>query len=270
MPKYIIEKLGINFNVEYLIAVVLGFVQGAMEFLPVSSSGHIVLLSRWFNIGETLTLSIILHVATLLSVVVVFWRPILELIKKPFSKKSLMIVLACTCTAVIAIIFKKFFLDSFGGALLPYSFIITAVLLLVTQFLTQKIKIGEPLNYKTATLVGFAQGIAILPGISRSGSTICAALLAKTDREEAADFSFIISLPIIVASAVFDIISLASSGEGVANALSLPWPAILVSFIIAFVVGVFCVKFMRKLTTKNVLWPFSVYLIIIAVLAFIF
>ena len=255
---------------EYLVAVILGLVQGAMEFLPVSSSGHIVLLSRWFNIGETLTLSIILHVATLLSVVVVFWRPLLALIKKPFSKKSLMVVVACICTGVIAIIFKKFLEDSFGGALLPYCFLVTAVLLLVTQFLTRKIKIGEPLNYKKAALVGLAQGIAILPGISRSGSTICAALLNKTDREEAADFSFIISLPIIIASAVFDIIDLAGSGGNVANALSLPWLAILLAFVIAFVVGVFCVKFMRRLTKKNILWPFSVYLIIIATLAFIF
>ncbi len=255
----------------YLIALILGVVQGAMEFLPVSSSGHIVLLSRWFNIGETLTLSIILHVATLLSVVVVFHKQIWELIKHPFSKKSLQIVVACVATCIVAIIFKKFFEDSFGGALLPYSFLITAVLLLITQFLTKRVKFGEPVNYKTATLIGLVQGIAILPGISRSGSTICAALLAKTDRKEAADFSFLISLPIIVGSAILDIVEIAKAGStSIISALSMPIGAIVLAFVVAFVVGLLCVKWMRKLTEKNILWPFSIYLVIIAILSFIF
>lgn len=254
----------------YLIALILGVVQGAMEFLPVSSSGHIVLLSRWFNIGETLTLSIILHVATLLSVVVVLRKQIWELIKKPFSKQSLQIVVACICTLVVAIVFKTFIENSFGGAILPYCFLITAVLLLITQFLAKRIKMGNSINYKTAALIGLVQGVAILPGISRSGSTICAGLLCKRDRKEAADFSFIISLPIIVGSAVLDIIKIAKSGGEVINSLSLPIGAIILSFAVSFVVGLLCVKWMRKLTEKNILWPFSVYLVIIAILSFIY
>ena len=235
-----------------------------------SSSGHIVLLSRWFNISETLTLSIILHVATLLSVLVVFRRQIWELIKHPFSKQSLHIIVACLSTCVVAIIFKKFLEDSFGGTLLPYCFLITAILLLVTQVVSKKIKFGKPINFKSSVLVGLIQGVAILPGISRSGSTICGALLAKTDREEAADFSFLISLPIIVGSAILDIIKIATSNNSLTHALPLPVGALILSFVVSFIVGVICVKLMRKLTQKNILWPFSIYLVVLAILAFIF
>jgi len=253
----------------YLFALVLGIVQGAMEFLPVSSSGHIVLISRWFNISETLTLSIILHLATLLSVVIVFRRQIWELIKHPFSQKAIQIYISTAATVLIAVIFKKFIEESFGGAILPYCFLITAVLLLITQFVAKKIKIGNPMSNKTALLVGLAQGVAILPGISRSGATICAALINKTDRKDSADFSFIISLPIIIGSAILDIIKIATSGD-IAHALPMPIGALVVAFISAFVIGLLCVKLMRKLTEKNILWPFSIYLVIIAILSFIF
>lgn len=253
----------------YLFALVLGIVQGAMEFLPVSSSGHIVLISRWFNISETLTLSIILHIATLLSVVIVFRRQIWELIKHPFSSTSIQIYISTAATVLIAVIFKKFIEESFGGAILPYCFLITAVLLLITQFVANKIKIGKQMSNKTALMVGLAQGIAILPGISRSGATICAALLNKTDRKESADFSFIISLPIIIGSGILDVIKIFSSGD-IAHALPMPPLALALAFVSAFVVGLVCVKLMRKLTEKNILWPFSIYLVLIAILSFVF
>ena len=188
----------------YLVLFFMGLVQGLTEFLPVSSSGHLVLLSKLFNIEESLFISILLHLATLLSIVVVFYKDIWGLIRHPFSKKTITLVLATIPTCIIVLILMPLIKSSFNGLLLPYCFIISAILLFSTEYLTKK-KVGRAVDNKIAVIMGIAQGFAVFPGISRSGTTICAGLLADGDKKDTTKFSFLMSIPIILLSMVMEI-----------------------------------------------------------------
>ena len=250
----------------YLVLFFMGLIQGLTEFLPVSSSGHLVLISQLFNIEESLFISILLHIATLLSIIVVFYKDIWELIRHPFSQKTIILVLATIPTCIIVLILMPIIKSSFGGALLPYCFIISAILLLTTELLTKKKivnKVGE-INTKTAVIMGIAQGFAVFPGISRSGTTICAGLLAGGDKKETTKFSFIMSIPIILLSMVMEIYEICTGGV----VINFPPLAVILSFVIAFVSGIFAIKFMMKLTEKANLKWFSIYLFLLGVTTF--
>lgn len=247
----------------FLVLFFMGLVQGLTEFLPVSSSGHLVLLSNIFGVEESLFISIILHIATLLSICVVFWRDILKLIKFPFSKDTIMLVVATIPTCIIALVFMPLIKASFGGNFLPISFLITAVLLVVTEMFAKK-QLQKEFSYKTAIVMGIAQGFAVFPGISRSGSTICAGILAGGDKKECTKFSFLMSIPIILFSLIMEIY------EGISGGIAISYPisAIIIAFIIAFLSGIFAIKFMMKLTEKGKLWWFSCYLLLLSVVIF--
>lgn len=247
----------------FLVLFFMGLVQGLTEFLPVSSSGHLVLISKLFNMEESLFLSILLHVATLFSIVVVFWRDIWELIRHPFSKKTVMLMVATIPTCLIVLVLMPIIKSSFGGALLPFCFLISALLLFATEFLTKK-KTTHELNYKTAFIMGIAQGFAVFPGISRSGTTICAGLLAGGDKKESAKFSFLMSIPIIILSMVMEIYEICQGSV----TINYPVIAIIASFLVAFLSGIFAIKFMMKLTEKGNLKWFSLYLLIIGIVTF--
>ena len=230
----------------FLVLFFMGLVQGLTEFLPVSSSGHLVLLSNLFGVEESLFLSILLHVATLFSIFVVFWKDIWELIKHPLSNKTIMLVVATIPTCVIALLLMPIIKSSFGGGFLPISFLITAVLLVVTELIS-KHKKGKEISYKTALVMGIAQGFAVFPGISRSGTTICSGILAGGDNKEATKFSFLMSIPIILLSLLMEIYE---------------------AITIAFLSGIFAIKFMLKLTEKGKLWWFSCYLVLLSLVTF--
>ena len=247
----------------FLVLFFMGLVQGLTEFLPVSSSGHLVLISKLFNMEESLFLSILLHVATLFSIVVVFWKDIWELIRHPFSKKTVMLMVATIPTCLIVLVLMPIIKSSFGGALLPFCFLISALLLFATEFLTKK-KTTHELNYKTAFIMGIAQGFAVFPGISRSGTTICAGLLAGGDKKESAKFSFLMSIPIIILSMVMEIYEICQGSV----TINYPVIAIIASFLVAFLSGIFAIKFMMKLTEKGNLKWFSLYLLIIGIVTF--
>ncbi len=245
----------------FLVLFFMGLVQGLTEFLPVSSSGHLVLLSNIFGVEESLFISILLHVATLLSICVVFYKDIFALIRHPFSKNTIMLVVATIPTCLIVLVLMPFIKSSFGGSFLPASFLITAVLLVVTELFAKNKK---EFSYKTAIIMGIAQSFAVFPGISRSGSTICAGILSGGDKKECAKFSFLMSIPIILLSLVMEIY------EGVSGGISISYPisAIIISFIIAFLSGIFAIKFMMRLTEKGKLWWFSCYLLLLSVVTF--
>lgn len=247
----------------FLVLFFMGLVQGLTEFLPVSSSGHLVLLSNLFGVEESLFLSILLHVATLFSIFVVFWKDIWELIKHPLSNKTIMLVVATIPTCVIVLLLMPIIKSSFGGGFLSISFLITAVLLVVTELIS-KHKKGKEISYKTALVMGIAQGFAVFPGISRSGTTICAGILAGGDNKEATKFSFLMSIPIILLSLLMEIY------EAITIGISIPYPvsAIILSIIIAFLSGIFAIKFMLKLTEKGKLWWFSCYLVLLSLVTF--
>ena len=245
----------------FLVLFFMGLVQGLTEFLPVSSSGHLVLLANIFNVEESLFISILLHVATLLSICVVFYKDIYALLRHPFSKNTLMLVVATIPTCLIALVLMPFIKSSFGCSFLPVSFLITAVLLVVTELFAKNKK---ECSYKTAIIMGIAQGFAVFPGISRSGSTICAGILSGGDKKECAKFSFLMSIPIILLSLIMEIY------EGISGGINISYPisAIIISFIVAFLSGIFAIKFMMKLTEKGKLWWFSCYLLLLSLVTF--
>ena len=241
----------------YLVLFFMGLVQGLTEFLPVSSSGHLVLLSKLFNIEESLFISILLHLATLLSIVVVFYKDIWELIRHPFSKKTITLVLATIPTCIIVLILMPLIKSSFNGLLLPLCFIISAILLFSTEYLTKK-KVGRAVDNKIAVIMGIAQGFAVFPGISRSGTTICAGLLADGDKKDTTKFSFLMSIPIILLSMVMEIYEICVGNIEI----NFPIASIIIAFIIAFLSGIFAIKFMMKLTEKANLKWFALYLVL--------
>ena len=255
-----------------LVALTLGIIQGLTEFLPVSSSGHLLLLNQLFGInGDFLFVSIILHFATLLAVIFVFWKDILNLIKHPLSKQAINLYIATIPTVIIVLIFKKFIESSFENAsLLPFCFMLTAVLLLITYFLSNR-KNKADVEYEnyceikrtSALAMGISQGLAVIPGISRSGSTICTGLILGENRKESAKFSFLMSIPIIIASMLYEII-FSSSTASIQEIGILP---LIVAFISAFLVGILSIKVMLKIVEKAKYYYFSIYLIILSIIS---
>ena len=249
---------------EILFLIILGIVQGICEFLPVSSSGHLVLLSKLFNIEDSLFISIILHFATFLAIMVVFRKEVKWLVLHPFGDEAMKIYLATIPTAVIVIVLMPFVGPSFEGKFLGVSFLISAVLLFIVEKCKKNIS-GKPLNSRQALIMGIAQGLAIFPGVSRSGCTISAGLLSGGNKEECARFSFLISIPIIIASTCLEIGKLLFGN----NQIRINIPGTLIAFLFAFVFGIVSIKLMLRITNKaNFKW-FSFYLILIAILSFI-
>ena len=231
--------------------LILGLVQGLCEFLPVSSSGHLVLLSCLFGIEDSLFISIILHLATLIAVVVVMRKEIFFLIRHPFCKQSICIVIATIATCLVAIILMPFITSSFEGSLLPVFFALSGV----TLFIVGKIKPSNgDITYKRAFVIGLFQGFAIFPGLSRSGTTISAGLTSGAGREESCRFSFLISLPIIIVSTLLEVYKIIVKGESIAvNPLGG-----IISFLIAFIVGIISIKYMLKIINNKSFKYFSI------------
>ena len=237
-------------------AIVLGLVQGLTEFLPVSSSGHLLLAGRIMGFSTlSLGFELVCHLGTLLAVFLVLRKELWALVKKPLSRPVRVLVLASACTAVVAGIFSVFLRDLLDGSLLVYCFIITGILLLSCGFMPQK---RTEIGYGDAAVIGLMQGVACLPGLSRSGTTIASAQLLGVEREKAAQFSFILSVPVILGSSV---IELALHGLGSTNAGVL---ALLSAFAASFLGGLFAVRFLLRLLKKHSLDWFAVYLFMLS------
>lgn len=246
-----------------LIAILLGLVQGACEFLPVSSSGHLVLFQNIFGIGEdALLLDIMLHVGTLIAVFIVYRKQIWDIIRHPIQRKTVLILISTAVTAVIGFLFEDFFKNAFGGALLGIGFLITALLLFLTDRLSAKYnrKSINQITLMDATGIGVMQGVAILPGISRSGATISGCLLSGLDRETAAEYSFLLSIPAILGAAVLQI------PDALAQSANFDWPGAVIGMITAAVTGYFAIRFMLKIIAKKRFQGFAIYMLALGML----
>lgn len=239
----------------------LGLLQGLTEFLPVSSSGHLILFSHIFGIEENLFVSILLHVATLFSVVVVFRKEIFYIVCHPFSTQTTNLALSTIISCTIVLILLPIVKLSFSGKWLGFCFLISSLFLFLSD--KRQTKVGM-FNTKIASIMGIAQGLAVFPGISRSGTTISAGVMFGGERESASKFSFLMSIPIILASLVMEFFELDKQGFP-----NIPIVALIISFLTAFVVGILSIKLMLKITQKSNLKCFSLYLIFISVVAFI-
>lgn len=238
-------------------AIILGLVQGATEFLPVSSSGHLILMGQIMGLNEvSVGFELVCHLGTLLAIILVMNKDIFELVKHPLSREMRLIAVATVPTVIIVFAFQGFFRNAFGGEFLIYSFLITAILLMVAGFAPKKV--NRKMTYVDALVIGAAQGIAAVPGISRSGATIAAGSLMGNNRASSARFSFLISIPIIIGSSI---VELATNGVGSGVGI---WEMLL-GFAASFASGLFSIKFMLKLLQKFNLDAFSVYLFVLAI-----
>jgi undecaprenyl-diphosphatase len=271
----------------YLQAVILGLVQGLAEFLPISSSGHLALLENFFGISEEnmLFFTVLLHFGTLIAVFVVFWKDIWELLQelvltikdligrkglrldeRPVRKLGVMIIVSCIPTAIIGFVFGDLFEGIYSKpALIAVMLIITGFLLIAAETWGGGNRTAENLNYRNSIFIGIVQGLAIIPGISRSGSTLFASLLCKLDRDFAVKFVFLISIPTILGSLILEL------PDGIREGLhGEPVGPVIVGVIVAFLSGLFAVKVMLKVVSNKKLKYFSYYLFVVAAAVIIY
>ncbi len=239
-------------------AIILGIVQGLTEFLPLSSSGHLVLIQQIFGVEcDVMFFDTMLHVGTLFSVVVVLWSEIVKILRKPFQKMTGMLIVATIPAVVVTLLFEDFITESFEGTFLGIGFLMTALVLTLSEFICEYgRRKNSPMTYLRAIGIGCMQALAIMPGLSRSGSTTAGALMSGVSREEAANFSFLMSIPIILGSVVFQGYGMMKEGIAFEQAMILPT---VIGTVCAAISGFFAVKFMLNLIKKHRLYGFAVY-----------
>ena len=248
-------------------ALILGTIQGLTEFIPVSSSGHLVLLHRLFGITEgTLTFTIFVHLGSLLAIFVVFFEDILHIVKNPFDKLPLLLLTGAVVTGAIGLAFSGFFRSIFEtGQTIGINFILTGLVL----FSAEKIRRGEKeiaeMTHLDASFIGFMQSFAIMPAISRSGMTIVGALFRGMDRIEAARYSFLLSIPVILGASLLEIREV-YSGALLESINTIP---ILAGTVSAAIASYFAIKYMLKVLTKGSLAVFSYYVFALGVFVLI-
>lgn len=249
-------------------ALLLGLLQGATEFLPVSSSGHLVLvpwLLRWNPPG--LAFDAVVHWGTALAVIVYFWRDWVTVIRAAFrslQRRSLAgpearlawLILVGTLPAVFAgWLLGDFFEGMFGRPVAAAAFLlVTAALLTASERWGRRERDLDTLTWRDALLVGLAQAVAILPGVSRSGATIAAGLARGLKREPSARFSFLLATPVILGAGLLKVVDLAQVGNLGAQA-----PALALGFLAAALVGFACIRFLLRYLQRGRLYPFAVY-----------
>lgn len=246
-------------------AAFLGLVQGLTEFLPVSSSGHLVLFQNIFKIEEaTQAFDILLHMATLIGVFIYYWQDIWELIRKPFQRTTYLLIFATIPTVIIALLFNDKINEVFGaGKYIGFNFIITGLILLYADTRTNGKKKIKNMSYFDALVVGTLQGVAIMPAISRSGMTISASLSRGLTRDNAARFSFLLSIPAILGAMVLTIKDMITGDVVIAESIGmLP---MIVGFVVAAISGYLAIRFMVEIIKKGKLKWFAIYVFVLGV-----
>lgn len=261
---------------DLLQALVLGIVQGATEFLPISSSGHLVLLPwvlGWPAPG--LAFGSLVHWGTLVAVVGYFWHDLLAIAaawlrelpavlwrrawpSAPAARLGWWLLLGTVPAALVGVLFEAFFESLFSEPLAASSFLlVTAAILALGERVTSQTRPISSVGYRDAILVGVAQAMAILPGISRSGATIAAGLLRGLDRESAARFSFLLSIPIIFGAGLLPLQDAMAEGVGPDA------PAFIVGFISSATIGYLAIRFLMNYLRRRSLYVFAIYCVVI-------
>jgi len=252
--------------------LLLGVVQGLTEFLPVSSTGHLIVvqsLFKWADTEKYTSLDIFLHLPTILAVLVFFRRDIASISRDLFAPRApkdrhaasqliLMIIIGLISTTVVYFLFKKGFEDVFSDVrLVGAAFIVTAIFLAAVSFKREGTMSEGDLRIWHALLIGVAQGIAITPGISRSGITIVAALFIGLKAPAAFRFSFLLSIPTIILAWLYD----AVSEPGALSNLGGEAAPLAATFVITFCLALLAVYILKGVILRNRLWLFALYLI---------
>ncbi|MBP3506408.1 MAG: undecaprenyl-diphosphate phosphatase [Lachnospiraceae bacterium] len=287
----------------FIEAIIMGLIQGLTEFLPVSSSGHLAIFKNIFHISTDtgLLYDVMLHIATLVAICVVYWKDVKELFingccmvglwitngviwvsnlfRKKEDKKSyksvlttpyrrfvLMILISTVPTGILGVLLEKVIGSASELLILPgICLIFTAILLFIADHAKIGDKTEETASYKNSLVIGLAQGVATLPGLSRSGTTITACLLSGFSKEFAVKYSFIMSIPAILGAMVLE----AKDFTLTDFAGGMIWNYI-AGMIVAGVVGYICIKTMLVVVKKNKFTIFSVYCLIAGIISVVF
>ena len=255
---------------EWFEALILGLVQGLTEFLPVSSSGHLELGKALLNIDtrEDLSFAVVVHGATVLSIIVVFFKDLknifIESLKFKWNdstKYLFKIIISIIPVAIVGVFFRDQVESLFTGNILLVGcmLLVTATLLIITI----RVKTGDKnIPFTHAIIIGIAQSVAVIPGISRSGATIVTGLLLKNNKEEVTRFSFLMVLVPIIAANMLDLFSgELSSGSSVSTS------SLIIGFLAAFVSGLFACRWMISIVRKGRLIWFGVYCLVVGTIA---
>ena len=245
----------------YLQAILLGIIQGVTEWLPISSSAHLVIAQKLLNLEQSLSLNLYLHIGTLLVIFLVFYKDIYKIIKAFFTfkfstfhgKLSLFIILGSIPTALIGYYFHNIFLSFFNNLkAIAYALLITSGLLYFSQF--EKTK---NLNWFHSILIGAIQGFSLIPGISRSGSTISLGLLLGVNKNQIMKFSFLLAIPAVIGAAFYELKPVEINSF------------IIVSFFTSLIIGYISLRLLLKIIKKGKFHYFSYYCLLLAILLLI-
>ncbi|MDR1096619.1 MAG: undecaprenyl-diphosphate phosphatase [Tannerella sp.] len=250
-------------------AVILGLIQGLTEFLPVSSSGHLTVAGTFFGLSgeENLAFAVLLHVATVLSTIVVLRAEIAGLFKGLFSfrwneetKTVSKILLSMIPVGIVGLFFKDTVEDLFGSGLMLVGcmLLLTAALLMVSYFARPRRK--KDLSFRDAFIIGIAQACAVVPGLSRSGSTIATGILLGNKKESVAKFSFLMVIVPVLGEAMLDVLKMLKGDESAAF-FAIPVNAMICGFVTAFLSGAFACKWMIDIVKRGKFIYFAYYCI---------
>ena len=253
--------------------MILGLLQGLTEYLPVSSSGHLAIGSELFGIEgeENLAFTVAVHVATVLSTLVILWKEIDWIFRGLFkwemnaeTKYVLNIVISMIPVGIVGVFFKDYVEEVFGSgiSIVGYMLFVTAALLTFSYYAKPRQK--ETIGWRDALVIGIAQAFAVMPGLSRSGSTIATGLLLGCKKESLAQFSFLMVIPPILGEALLDVVKGLKGEEAFGGIDALP---LAVGFLAAFVSGCLACKWMINIVKKGKLIYFAIYCAIAGIFA---
>lgn len=254
---------------EWFEALILGLIQGLTEYLPVSSSGHLAIGQALFGLqGEdNLTFTVAVHVATVLSTLVILWKEIDWIFRGLFkfemnseTRYVINILISMIPIGIVGVFFKDYVEEIFGSGLLIVGCCLLLTALLLTFSYYAKPRQKENISMKDAFIIGLAQACAVLPGLSRSGSTIATGLLLGDNKAKLAQFSFLMVIPPILGEALLDVMKM-MKGEAVTG--SIPAMSLIIGFVAAFVSGCFACKWMINIVKKGKLIYFAIYCAIV-------
>ncbi len=258
---------------DWIEALILGIIQGLTEFLPVSSSGHLELGKHILGVefAEDLTFTVVVHGATVLSTIIIFWKTIVELVKDLFkfqwndsTQYIFKIAVSMIPVVIIGLLFKDEIESLFTGNILfvGIMLLITAALLAFTYYAKEKQK---DISFKNSFVIGIAQALAVIPGISRSGATIATGLYLGNKKENVAKFSFLMVLVPIIAANVKDLLD-----TDIAVNTTVSTTPLIVGFVAAFISGLIACKLMLNIVKRGKLIYFAIYCLVVGLIAIFF
>ena len=258
-------------------ALILGLVQGLTEYLPVSSSGHLTIGQEVLGVSgsDNLIFDVAVHVATVLSTLVILWKEVVWIFKGLFkfrlndeTRYTANILISMIPVGIVGVFFKDYVEEIFGSGLFIVAYFLMMTALLLTFSYYAKPRQKEKISLLDAFIIGIAQAAAVMPGLSRSGSTIATGLILGNKKEKLAQFSFLMVIPPILGEALLDVMKAVKHGtEAITGGMSMS--ALGVGFIAAFVSGCFACKWMISIVKKGKLIYFAIYCAIISVIALV-